>query len=533
MVEYMSPISARTLKTYLHDGEEIALLDAREEVPFDKRHILMASCVPLGRLETIIDASVPRRSARVVWCDDGEGLAERAAARMAALGYTNVTFLDGGIGAWEAEGYRIYQGVHVPSKAFAEVIEHEAGTPYISAKQLKELMDSGTDYVLLDSRSYEEYHGNSIPTAVSVPGAELVYRFNDLVPSPETTVVVNCGGRTRSIIGAQSLIDAGYPNKIVSLMNGTQGWHLAGYEIVVGATATAPDTSEAATAAAKDAATRVARRFDIQTIDLNTLGQWQAETDTRSLYVLDVRTRPEYEAGHLPGVKHIMGGQLIQETDRHLATWGARVVLIDDVGVRATMTASWLKRMGWDAAVLPMENLGTPLESGPYVPKTLGLDAADVPLIPVQELKSLIDDGNVAVIDVNWSKGFHGGHIPGSWFMIRSRLADDIAAVPAAATIVTTSPDGALARLAAAEIASLRNVPVKALAGGTDAWRDAGLPLEAGNDRMASAVEDIRLKAREESENIEEAMNRYLAWEIALVDDMANDDDQRFNIAKS
>ena len=528
----MSPISARTLKKFLHDGEEIALLDAREEVPFDKRHILMASCVPLGRLEAIIDASVPRRSARVVWCDDGEGLAERAAIRMSALGYTDVTFLDGGIGAWEAEGYRIYQGVHVPSKAFAEVIEHEAGTPYISAAQLKEMMDGGTDYVLLDSRSYEEYHGNSIPTAVSVPGAELVYRFKDLVPSPETTVVVNCGGRTRSIIGAQSLIDAGYPNKVVSLMNGTQGWHLAGYEIVVGATATAPDTSDAATAAAKDAASRVAKRFDIQTIDLDTLRQWQTEADTRSLYVLDVRTRPEYEAGHLAGVKHIMGGQLIQETDRHLATWGARVVLIDDVGVRATMTASWLKRMGWDTAIMPMESLDAPLERGPYTPKTLGLDEADVPMISVRDLQPLVDAGTVAVIDFDWSKGYHAGHIPGAWFMIRSKLADDIGAVPVATKIVTTSPDGALARLAAAEIARLRDIPVMALAGGTDAWRDAGLPMQTGNAHMASAALDIRLKAREESENIEDAMNRYLAWEIALVDDMANDDDQRFSIPK-
>ena len=156
-------IDARTLKAHLHDGGEIALLDAREEVPFDARHLLMAACVPLSRLEMLVDDMVPRRSTRVVWCDAGEGLAERAAARMAALGYTDVSVLAGGIAAWEAAGYRLYSGVHVPSKAFAEVVEHEAGTPWITAEQLKALLDSGADIALFDSRSYEEYHDNSIP----------------------------------------------------------------------------------------------------------------------------------------------------------------------------------------------------------------------------------------------------------------------------------------------------------------------------------------------------------------------------------
>ena len=256
-------IDARSLKTRLHDGGEIALLDAREEVPFDARHLLMAACVPLSR-----------RSTRVVWCDGGEGLAERAASRMAALGYTDVTVLAGGVGAWETAGYRVYSGVHVPSKAFAEVVEHEAGTPWIDAEQLKALLDSGADIALFDSRSYEEYHDNSIPGAISVPGAELVYRFADLVPSPDTRVIVNCGGRTRSIIGAQSLIDAGVPNKVVSLKNGTQAWHLAGFQVLKGATAQPPAVSDGGRAAARAAAARVAQRSGIRTIAIRR--RWHA-----------------------------------------------------------------------------------------------------------------------------------------------------------------------------------------------------------------------------------------------------------------
>src|ERR1041385_5287147 len=229
-------LGANELKRQLHDGGEIALLDAREEGVFHARHLLLASCVPLGRLELLIDDLVPRRSTRVVWCDDNDGSALHAARHMSALGYTDVAALEGGIAAWQAAGYRLYSGVHVPSKAFAEVVEHEAGTPYVTAPELKALIDSGSDIAIFDSRSYEEYHNNSIPTAISVPGAELVYRFTDMVPSPDTTVIVNCGGRTRSIIGAQALRNAGFRNRIMSLKDGTMAWHLAGFEVVQGAT---------------------------------------------------------------------------------------------------------------------------------------------------------------------------------------------------------------------------------------------------------------------------------------------------------
>ncbi len=273
-------IDARALKVQLHDGGELALLDAREELPFGRRHLLMASCVPLSRLELLVDDLVPRRGARVIWCDDGEGLAARAAARMSALGYQDVGWLDGGIAAWEAAGFRIYSGVHVPSKAFAEVVEHEAGTPWISAQDLQALIDRKADIAIYDSRSYEEYHNNSIPTAISVPGAELVYRFADLTPSPDTTVIVNCGGRTRSIIGAQSLINAGVRNKIVSLKDGTMAWHLADLEVVHGATRRPPEVSAHGLQSALEAAARVAARCGIARIDRGTLESWRAEATT-------------------------------------------------------------------------------------------------------------------------------------------------------------------------------------------------------------------------------------------------------------
>ena len=524
-------IDARQLKVQLHDGGEIALLDAREEGVFARRHLLLASCVPLGRLELLVDDLVPRRGVRVVWCDDKEGSALRAAGRMSALGYQDVAVLDGGIAAWEAAGYRLYSGVHVPSKAFAEVVEHEAGTPYLSALELKGLIDSGADITIFGSRSYEEYHNNSIPTAISVPGAELVYRFTDLTPSPDTTVIVNCGGRTRSIIGAQALISAGFANKIMSLKDGTMAWHLAGLDVVQGATRRPPEVSEAGMRAATEAASRVAARCAVARIDKATLAAWRAEADRRSLYVLDVRTPEEYEAGHLQGAAPAPGGQLVQETDSFVATWGARIVLVDDNGVRATMTASWLKQMGWDnVAVLTADAADGDWVSGPHRPRVLGLEGLATAMIEPPALRERLVDAGTVVIDLDTSRRYAQGHIPGASFAMRSSLTETLARLPKSETIVLTSPDDRLARLAAAEIAPAAGVPVLVLAGGTEAWRHAGLPVETGASHMASEANDVVLSARERGQGREEAMREYLAWEINLVNDMASDDDQRFRV---
>ena len=526
-------IDARALKAALHDGLEIALLDAREELMFGKRHVFMAACMPLGRIEVLADDMVPRRQTRVVWCDDGGGLGERAAQRMADLGYSDVSILDGGIAAWERAGFRIYSGVHVPSKAFAEVVEHDLGTPWIAADELKALIDGVRDIAVLDSRSFAEYHTNSIPTAVSVPGAELVYRFKDLVPSPNTMVIVNCGGRTRSIIGAQSLINSGAPNKVVSLKDGTMAWHLAGFQVTQGADRRPPEVSAASAEAARLSVERIARGLHIPRIDADTLAAWRSESDRRSLYVLDVRTPEEYEAGHVMGMRSAPGGQLVQETDNYLATWGARVVLADTDGVRAVMTASWLKQMGWDdVAVIRLEDVPGSRMAGPHRPRALDLERGRVATISPVELKRRLDAGTVTLIDLEYSKTYRNGHIPGAWFATPTRLGAALEKLPTAESIVLTSPDGDLAQVAAAELARATALPVLPLDGGTRAWTSAGYPLASGAERMAETPDDAWLPAREQGGDHESAMRAYLAWEIDLVNQMMTDDDQRFKVVK-
>jgi rhodanese-related sulfurtransferase len=487
----------------------------------------MASCVPLSRLELIAPGLLPRRSAPIVVTDDGEGLAERAAARLAEGGYTDVSVLEGGVKAWEAAGFPVYSGVHVPSKAFAEVVEHDYGTPWISVEELAERQKRGENMAIFDSRSYEEYHSNTIPGSVSVPGAELVYRFQQMVPSPDTFVVVNCGGRTRSIIGAQSLIDAGVPNRVVSLKDGTMAWHLAGLGVKAGATDRAPEVSAEGITTARQRAEAVARRYGVPVIDRATLAQWQREADRSTLYVMDVRDPAEYRAGHLPGSVMAPGGQLVQETDSWLGVWGARVVLVDDTGVRARMTASWLRRMGWDASVVEGGLDGAELERGIPEAKSdiFPLAGPEPGTVQSSELRGSAD----VVVDLALSRHHRQGHIPGAWFAIRARLGEALDKLPAQGDLVLTSEDGTIARYAAAELRTRR--PVKVLAGGTAAWKAAGLPLETGMGPLASEPDDVALSARDRASDRERYMREYLAWEIDLVNQIARDEDCRFRLA--
>lgn len=518
-------VSAQELRALLFEPGELALLDVREERPFADGHILLARSAPLSRLELLGPRLVPRRSTPVVLCDAGEGLAARAAGILRRHAYADVRVIAGGIAAWAAAGFELFSGVNVPSKAFGERIEHESGTPSVSAQDLDRLMGEDADLVVLDSRPFEEYTRMSIPGALNVPGAELVLRARDAAPSPATLVVVNCAGRTRSIIGAQSLIDAGLPNRVVALRNGTMGWSLAGFAPDAGKALRAPPLSAASLCFAKAAAQRVAARFAIEKIDEDTLRRFQAEAERRSLFVFDVRSEEEYRAGHVPGAVHAPGGQLVQATDAYVGVLGARIVLVDDLEVRAVMTASWLRRMGW-SEVFVFAGAGN--ETGHAQPAVLDRDADPAPGITCAELASLMGAEGATVLDLSLSSNYLKHHIPGAWFAIRSRLAQALARIPASKSLVLTSEDGILARLAAPELRSATNLPVSHLRGGNAAWFAEGRPITSEGSRMADERLDVWLRPYERAEDVKAAMQDYLAWETDLLPRIGRDGSSPF-----
>jgi len=380
MPKFLTPTEVKDL--ILGSGE-LALMDIREEGTFGDGHLLFAVPMPLSRLEMIASDLLPRQGVPIVLCAGGEEddvLISRAAERLSQFGYSDVSCLKGGLKAWADAGFEVFTGVNVPSKAFGEFIELWYSTPHIPAKELQAMKDRGDDLVIVDSRPMAEYENMSVPGGIDVPGAELALRIHDIAPDPKTTVVVNCAGRTRSIIGAQSLINAGIPNPVVALENGTMGWHLAGLKLDQGKTDFYPGVSGNGLEKALACAKRVAENFKVPKIDLGTLEQWR-EDKSRSLYVLDVRDPKEYEAGHLSDARPAPGGQLVQATDRYVGVRGARLVLVDDNGVRATLTASWLIQMGWTDVHVLAGGLGGGLDgeltSGPHLPRIFGLTDGD------------------------------------------------------------------------------------------------------------------------------------------------------------
>src|SRR5580692_1935029 len=269
-------VTPTEVRAMLKDGGEMALLDAREEGVFSEEgHPFFANSLPLSRLELMIRPLAPRFDTRIVVYDGGDGsdggLAERAAAKLRGIGYRDVAVMAGGTRAWAAARFELFTGVNVPSKAFGELVEHRCGTPHIAATELKRRVDAGEDVLIVDSRPMAEFRNMSIPGAFDCPGAELVYRVPDKLASPDTLVVVNCAGRTRSIIGAQSLRNAGLANQVVALENGTMGWELAGLELARGHEEALPAPSPAGLGTARGLAGAVAERFALDRIDDATL----------------------------------------------------------------------------------------------------------------------------------------------------------------------------------------------------------------------------------------------------------------------
>jgi rhodanese-related sulfurtransferase len=512
-------VAASSLKAWLSDGAEIALLDVREHGQYGEGHPFLAVPLPYSRFELGLPALVPNPAVRLVLCDGADGVAERAAARAEALGYSSVSIVEGGVDGWAAAGYTLFAGVNVPSKAFGELVERMRHTPHVTPGELKTMQDAGEDLAIIDGRTFVEFHRMSIPGGVSCPNGELALRIGELVPSARTKIVVNCAGRTRSIIGAQTLIDLGLPNPVYALENGTQGWFLAGLELDRGAGrrygAAAPAAADLAAMRARVRALAQAR--GVAFVSAQEVAGWLADP-SRTTYLLDVRTPEEFAAGAVPGFVHAPGGQLVQATDQWIGTRGARVVLADAEEVRAPATAQWLRQLGHEACVLaggvataaPLAGRRSPAAAMPSGP---------VAIAPA-ELAPRLGDGSTHLIDLRPSMSYRREHIAGAVWSIRPRIAAAVAgaAVDSGRTIVLIADEPGVAGLAALDLAEAGARDVRLLAGGHAAARAAGLRMAATPDTPGDAdCIDFLFFTHDRHDGNADAARQYLAWELGLL----------------
>jgi len=519
-------IDPATLKTWLHDGAEIALLDVREHGVYGEAHLFYSVNVPYSRLEFEALRLVPRRATRIVLVADDAAIASAAAAALAQLGYDNLHVLAGGTTAWQAQGYTLFAGVNLPSKTFGELAEHAFDTPRISADALRARLDAREQLVVLDARPYDEYQKMSIPTALCCPNGELPLRIADLVPDESTPIVVNCAGRTRSIIGAQTLINLGLPNPVYALENGTQGWMLHDYALEHGQTRRHALSASAATLAqAQHRAAALAQRLNVPIISPADYQRLQ-EDPHRTTYLFDVRTPEEYQAGSWRDARHAPGGQLIQATDQYVATRGARLVLLDSENVRAPTVAGWLKQMGWEVYVLEAAAIA-PLETTQLSTPPRPAFALRLPQIDAAQLRRHHDDGAL-LIDLRPSMQFRQAHITGARWSIRSAInkSDLTATLTEHRHIVLLADDARIAELYARGLCLPDHTTVSVCTATLRAWQEAGLAIASTpNDPPDSDCVDFLFFTHDRHSGNKAAARQYLDWETNLLNQI--DDDER------
>ncbi len=521
-------ISSQELKNLLDGNSPFALIDVRESGEYNATHIPGAALIPRRRIEYIIEESVPFKGAQVVVCDDDGRRAELAGATLEKLGYINVSFLAGGANRWASDDLPTEWGVNVPSKEFGEMQEVVHHVPEITADDLHQRIENGEKLVILDTRTPEEYQRFCIPGGRSMPGGELALRITDVTKEldPDTTVVINCAGRTRSIMGTRVLQRMGVA--AVGLKNGTSGWLLAGDELEYGGDRVElPEVSAESRSAAEEYAARLAEEDGVRYLDIPALQQVLAKQGQESVYLIDVRTEDEYKAGHIPGFRWFPGGQAVQRSDDVAVVKNATYVFCCDGTARATITASMYRQLGHenvftvDGGAPAWQAAGQTFETGFPATRLAGLSEAEasVQKISAQDLNANQPD---LVLFVDTSEDFSQGHTPGAKWMTRSWLEVEIeAAGPSKdASVTVTCRDGRGSILASATLQGLGYTNVSVLHGGMAAWKQAGLPVEEGLTGIVRRPSDINYLGV--SRSYGEMMN-YLRWETALGEKYAAD----------
>lgn len=520
-----------TLKRWLRDGGEIALFDVREAGQFGEGHPFHAVPLPYSRLELDIARLAPRRSVRLVLLDDGDGVAMLAAARLENAGYSDVHVLAGGVMAWRRAGYNLFEGVNVVSKTFGELVAHHFKTPSIGAEELQARLARGDNLLIVDGRPAEEYRRMSIPGAVCCPNGELAYRIAALAPDPATTIVVNCAGRTRSIIGAETLRQFGPGNPVLALRNGTMGWRLAGFALDPGGNRLYPAAPPVAErdACRRKAVTLAAQR-GIPLLDVAKARHWLTDA-RRTTYLFDIRTEEEFAAGHPPGAIHAPGGQLLQATDQWVGVRGARLILADEARIRAVAVAFWLRLMGHDAAVLnagPAEWADLPGET------PVGSPVDALPVLPEISPDALAGKlSSARHLDLRPSMAYRQAHIAGARWAIRPRAGAAVTDMPAHGLLVLVASEPDIARAFATELEPAQRRRAVRLSGGPDDWRRAGLPLAASpSEPSREDCIDFLFFAHDRHAGNLQAARQYLAWETGLLDRLDADERAGFRLGQ-
>ena len=514
-------IFPQDLRALMENEQTYALFDVRERGEYNAEHIASATSLPRCEIEFRIADLVSAPRTLVVFYDDLSGRAELAVKTLRSLGYEDVQVLQGGLAAWGNAGYPTASGVNVPSKEFGERIHIEYGVPELTPEELHARKQRGERLVIWDVRTPEEYSRFSIPGSCNVPGGDLVQQAYEISQNPDTTVVIHCAGRTRSIVGTQSLRRLGLQN-VLALRNGTMGWLLAGFELEQRPNRQAPDASSQGKSHAESLAAQIAQQEGIPLISARNLEALIQERAQRAFYLIDVRSLEEYTSGHIPNSQSVPGGQAIQRADDFVAVRTGAIVFTCDSGARSVMTAYWYRKMGFKNACVLQGGTLSWLESGRRMeqgnpdepPVAIKQAQGGLRWISGQELAARASDA--VILDVGKSADYDRGHIPGARWLSRGWLELKMPALfpDRGQLIVVSCPDGQQSTLAGKSLQELNYKNIFVLKEGVDNWKRAGRPIETGLSGALMEPNDVVVPASQSGDR--DAMVRYLNWESDL-----------------
>jgi rhodanese-related sulfurtransferase len=517
----MRAIEAEAARELIHGGVEVAFLDVREAGEFGEGHPLFAVPLPYSRLEARMGRMVPRRDVSIVLIDGGDGIAERAASRLPALGYGDVAVVEGGVPSWASAGYALYKGVNVPSKTLGELAEALWHPETVRAEELAAWRARGDGFALFDARPPEEYVKMRVPGARCLPNGELAHRL--AVAAGKQPLVVTCAGRTRGIVGAIGLRLAGHAGPIFALENGTQGWALARMPLERGNEAEPyPELDEAALARSREMAAAIREKHGIAQADAAQVAAMLREP-RRTTYLFDLRSEAEAAADPLPAAVQAPGGQLVQATDQWVGVRRARIVLADEGGLRSALAAFWLKQLGYEPIVARIGDAvrALPARDVPKPQRVTGRMDARAALSAVT--------AGALLVDLRGSMAYRREHVAGAVWTIRPRLA---ALGPLhERAVVAISESREIADMAALDLAVLGAGRVDWVEGGHEALVAAGARTKIARGRPADrdAIDHLFFVHDRHDGNLD-ASRRYLEWETELVGQLDQDERAEFRL---
>lgn len=530
MPEQISPVAAKAL---IHGQAECALLDIREHGQYGEGHPFLSVHCPYSDFEQCILRLVPNVDVAVILMDDGDGVAERAAGQAQGMGYRAVSVILGGAPAWLSAGFTLYKGVNLPSKTLGELVEHSHHPQLIQAQTLRAWQSEGRRFHFFDCRPPNEYAKMTVPGAACIPNGELAHRLAAVVDDETTPIVVTCAGRTRSLIGAAGLGLLGLPNPIYALENGTQGWALAGYDLQRGnGEPDMPGLNETQEGASRQRADALIATENLACVDRGGFLSLAAD-ETRTLYLVDVRSAAEYASGHLAGAEHAWSGQIAQAADLTLGVRRARVVLTDDTGLRAALAAIWLRALGYEVFILRDTGaVDLPKDWRRRMPRLPQAEA--LAELSAEQVASEHGQGTIDFLDIRSSQDYRKSHVQGARWATRARLSKLAGSVGRNTHWVLLGRDLLLARYIAQDLAALGHRVRGVFAGSLHALREQGLAISASPEMPIDAeCIDFLFFVHDRHDGNLESARRYLEWEMGLIAQLDIDEHASFRLKHS